>query len=196
MEEPELVTELIREERPINSTNDPNPTGVIDNSSGEWTKFLVLLIVIGTILLIVWLLIPIIFNRIVPTVLGLEETTPQVVLPAAGSSDSEETTANPEDIGFEPAFIDGQEIETLTEEGEIEIDEPAAEADTAITSSVPSSAEETAGEVAYTVRPGDTIISISEAFDISPVVLATYNEIVNPNNIQAGTIIRIPSSEQ
>jgi LysM repeat protein len=48
--------------------------------------------------------------------------------------------------------------------------------------------------VNYTVKPGDTLGKISQAFGVRPDVIAEVNGIVNPNLIYAGQVLKIPTS--
>ncbi|MEM7801943.1 MAG: LysM domain-containing protein, partial [Chloroflexota bacterium] len=190
MDEPELVTELIREERPLQEVEAERRTAILNNQSGEWTKFLLLLIVIGAILFIVWVLNPIIFGRVVPSVLGLDNPQETIVLPESEPSNDNEVTTGQEDISVEPVFIDAEESDTGSVEEGLE---PELTTEDVVNESAVDTDSPPAEDIIYTVQPGDTIISISETYDVSPVVLSTYNQLVNPNNIQAGTQIRIPA---
>ncbi len=48
--------------------------------------------------------------------------------------------------------------------------------------------------VNYTVKPGDTLGKISQAFGVRPDVIAEVNGIVNPNLIYVGQVLKIPTS--
>ena len=48
--------------------------------------------------------------------------------------------------------------------------------------------------VNYTVKPGDTLGKIGQAFGVRPDVIAEVNGIVNPNLIYAGQVLKIPTS--
>jgi len=50
----------------------------------------------------------------------------------------------------------------------------------------------TAGEVLYTVQPGDNLYRIALRYSLNYMYLASYNGIVNPHRINVGQVIRIP----
>lgn len=50
----------------------------------------------------------------------------------------------------------------------------------------------TESEQSYTVKSGDTLSKIANRYGTTVAVLATYNNIANPNVIQAGAAIKIP----
>lgn len=144
---------------------------------GEMLKFLLLLLaLVGTVLLIA-LLRPLIFERIVPSVLGLnqpaEEPAP-VVVPS-----------------LSPSPADGEEtlppIMTPTPPPE---SEPAGGAD-AISGETGSEAAPTAQ--IYEVQRGDTMAAIAERFGVSLQTLIQVNNIANPNRIQPGDRLTIPT---
>lgn len=64
---------------------------------------------------------------------------------------------------------------------------PAA---TATTASAPPAP---AGEVLYTVKPGDNLFRIALAYGLSWQTVAAHNGITNPNAIYVGQVIKIPS---
>ncbi|MCZ7546109.1 MAG: LysM peptidoglycan-binding domain-containing protein [Anaerolineae bacterium] len=53
-----------------------------------------------------------------------------------------------------------------------------------------------AQETTYRIQWGDTLYRIARRFGTTVEALATYNKIVNPNLIYAGTILRIPTGTQ
>lgn len=46
----------------------------------------------------------------------------------------------------------------------------------------------------YTVQQGDTLYSIARRYGLSYLELASYNNIVNPNLIRVGQVLRIPAA--
>lgn len=44
----------------------------------------------------------------------------------------------------------------------------------------------------HTVRPGETLYSIGRHYGVSPMAIASYNGIVNPNRIYAWQVLAIP----
>ncbi|MGD2178701.1 MAG: LysM peptidoglycan-binding domain-containing protein [Anaerolineae bacterium] len=46
----------------------------------------------------------------------------------------------------------------------------------------------------HTVKPGETLYSIGRLYGVSPMAIASYNGIVNPNYIYAWQVLAIPSA--
>jgi hypothetical protein len=46
----------------------------------------------------------------------------------------------------------------------------------------------------HTVRPGETLSSIGRLYGVSPMAIASYNGIVNPNYIYAWQVLAIPNA--
>lgn len=46
----------------------------------------------------------------------------------------------------------------------------------------------------YIVQPGDSLYSIAEQFNLSAPALVELNEIKNPDNVPAGTVLKLPPS--
>jgi len=47
-------------------------------------------------------------------------------------------------------------------------------------------------EESYTIKEGDTLSSVANAYGLSSSELATYNGITDPNSLQIGQVIKIP----
>ncbi len=54
----------------------------------------------------------------------------------------------------------------------------------------------TGAEITYTVQPGDRLFRIALRFGVDYLALAAYNNIVNPNLIYPGQVLRIPGTGQ
>lgn len=153
-----------------------------NSRSGELWKFGVFAAIMLGAVLVVALLRPVIFSRIVPAVLG--EGLPAT--PAGGEHDvflpmnqsGAEEAATPETIeGNSEATAVPQAAE---EEGEME-------------------AEPTAGATAvppqtHTVQPGETLTAIAKEYGVTVQALIDANQIATPNRITAGTELIIPDS--
>jgi LysM repeat protein len=51
---------------------------------------------------------------------------------------------------------------------------------------------EAIASASYTVKEGDTLISIAKKFDLEPKELAAYNHIKNTAQIKVGTVLKLP----
>ena len=56
--------------------------------------------------------------------------------------------------------------------------------------------EEEKNEINYVVKKGDTLSKIASKYGTTYQVLASYNNIKNPNKIYVGQVIKIPSSNE
>lgn len=139
---------------------------------GEMTKFLILLLVLVGAVFVIALLRPLIFERIVPAVLGWDQEPgvapgpgPLQEAPAANANDDEAPlvmTATP------PA------VEGATSDGP---GNPGAPLPT---------------PRFYEVQAGDTLAQIAVRFGISTETLAKANGISDPHRIQAGDRLVVP----
>jgi hypothetical protein len=141
-------------------------SGVQHNATGEWVKFLLLLMVLGATLIIMALLQPLIFGRIVPAVLGdgqgVIATDP---LP----------TASPSPLPLVEPTATLQPTPATTAEPPTQTPQPF---------------------VSYTVQPGDNLIEIADRFGVTVEAISSANNITTPNQIVAGTILIIPTEGQ
>ena len=44
----------------------------------------------------------------------------------------------------------------------------------------------------YEIQPGESLSAVAERFDLNYLELARFNKIKNPDNIDAGTMIKLP----
>jgi nucleoid-associated protein YgaU len=157
-----------------NATTEPAPTR-------EWTKFIVLAVILVGVILVVALVRPLIFNRIVPAVMGEGQLT--APMPAV---EPEKTV--------EEAYPPG-EAYTSGETAPPEKAYPAGEEPPTpiIDEAYPAAEENAAGDtISYTVQRGDTILSISRHYGVSVEAIVAANNISNPNHIEVGTTLQIP----
>lgn len=140
---------------------------------GEMIKFLVfVLVLVGTVFAIA-LLRPLIFERIVPAVLGWEEETGD---PALAPTEQPVSDEEP------PAGQSGDA------EGEIPVimtATPSAGATDDLGAPLPTPRM-------YEVQAGDSLVRIAEQFGISVEALVAANGIVDPQRIQVGDVLVIP----
>ena len=72
---------------------------------------------------------------------------------------------------------------------------PETTADVTATPTLTATATLTQTAVTYIIQPGDTLVTISNRFEVSVQELAEANDIANPNNIAAGQVLVIPDQE-
>ncbi|MGD8585940.1 MAG: LysM domain-containing protein [Chloroflexota bacterium] len=152
----------------MNERNVPQWQRVVDRP--EALKFVALLVVTLIALLVLAAASPWLIGRLAPTVLGLDG------LPEAlpGQAVQEAPVVEPNVLG-EP--------------------EPAPEMDGA---AAPEGAARIDVEVVglrHEVQPGQTLFQIAEFYGVSVEEIAAANHLVNPLQLQAGTILIIPEPE-
>lgn len=156
---------------------------------GEMIKFLLLLAtMVGTVLLIA-LLRPLIFERMVPAALGLDQEPPEpplVVPPTLTPSSTEEeplstATATP------PAEPGEARDDSNGADGGIEEDGGAENGGVEESGDAPPIPQ------TYEVQRGDSLVRIAEQFGVSLQALITANDIANPDRIQPGDLLQIPA---
>jgi LysM repeat protein len=134
------------------------------SNTGEWVKFLLLLMILGGTLVVMTLVQPVIFGRVVPAVMGND--TPGVV-PAASSPTA-------------PA------AQTATDSA------PTATAAPLPTATAEPPTATVQPFVSYTVQPGDNLTRIAQQFGVTVEAISQANNITNENQIAAGTVLIIP----
>ena len=143
---------------------------------------LVLVIIIG----VVALARPLVFERIIPAIMGTNLTpTPAVGVGGEGeAADETEGVATPETGGevFLPALTTDQ---TGGEDAAVVEDTPEPAPETAAETAVPEPAT-------HVVQPGDTLTKIAQQYNISVQALMQANNLNNPNYIQVGQTLVIP----
>ena len=161
---------------------------------GELIKFAILALVLLGAVLVVALARPLIFGHIVPAIMGEQEAVPQPLpveeMPADAdvvepdeaypldAEDPEATEAYPAPghDGFIPAVGGPNEAEAYP-----------APADDA----VGVEGEETA-VITHTVQANENLTRIAEIYGVSVETIIEFNNIRNPNRIDAGTVLQIP----
>lgn len=136
---------------------------------GELAKFVVLVVVLLFSVLMIAALRPLIFEGIVPAILGWDRQ-PASLTPAASPSPAVET---PTDEPVQPVIM------TAT---------PPAEAPSAVDTATPAATQQT-----YEVQVGDTLAEIATRFGVTVEAIAEANSLTNPNRIQAGDVLLIPT---
>ena len=136
---------------------------------GELIKFLFLvLVLVGTVFMIA-LLRPLIFDRIVPAVLGWEQQPSRLPLPE---------TTTPEGV-------------TTDEENALPVIMTATPSTGGDNTVVNEGAPLPTPRI-YRVEQGDTLAEIAERYGLTVRALAQANGISDPNRIQPGDVLVIP----
>ncbi len=170
-----VVAEPVREEVIVVNREEHSPWA-------ELVKFLLLVaIFVGTVFIIAALR-PLIFDQIVPAILGWE-TRPVVDAPDSPGTDTD--PADPQ--ATVPAGAGGQPEAT---------ENAPAGATPAITITVESATPQAPEVVTYTVQSGDVLTHIARDFGVSLEALIEANDITNPDRIQPGTVLIIPPQEE
>ena len=137
---------------------------------GELVKFLVLVVLLLATVLLVAALRPLIFEGIVPAVMGWEEPSPpSPVAPAT------ETPA---------AEVEQPVIMTAT---------PAAEGLPTASAAATAEPVATATPLVYEVQAGDTLAEIAARFGVTIEAIVETNGLGDPNRIQSGDILTLPA---
>jgi LysM repeat protein len=146
------------------------------NSYNDLVKFGVLLLIFAGTILVVSLLRPLIFGRIVPAILGnTQAAAPLPVVPVVPSPASSEA----------PAYPGPSEMVTPPETG-------------MGAAAYPSPDEATTAEgdpqfITHILQPGENLTRLATRYNVSVNAIIQANpNIPNPNNIQAGTSLQIP----
>jgi LysM repeat protein len=152
------------------------------DARGEMLKFGVLVVVLLFTVLIIALLRPLIFGKVVPAVLGENQpAAPLVSSPSEAETIKQDAAAEEveqEDVMEEPAVSPTDTPEETVAEPKNPEDFPTA---------VPAQS--------HTVQPGETLSAIARQYSVTVSAIVTANNITNPNRINAGTELIIPVSE-
>ena len=144
----------------------------------EWTKFIVLAVILVGAILVVGLARPFIFNRVVPAVMGEGQlTAPMPVEAPVEKQDEAAYPMKPTDEVVLPAIESTavEEAYPAVSESMEEVEMPTAVA-----------------TISHTVQPGDTLITIASRYGVTVEAIIAANNIPNPNHIEVGTTLLIP----
>ncbi len=138
----------------------------------QWLKFGILAGILLITVLVVALIRPLIFNRIVPAVMGGDGQTAVVAEPVIEESVIEEPAVDSEEnvVGSEEPAVGSEETAVGSEE-------------TAVGS------EETA--VTHIVESGETIYSIAREYEVTPQSIIEANNLSSPDSIMIGSELLI-----
>jgi LysM repeat protein len=165
---------------PDSETARPNSSARRGEAAGELLKFGAVVAVLLVTVLVIALLRPLIFGQIVPAVMGtgLEGEPaanpdpapiqiPMIVVPDPPAPLESE----------EPARVEEQPAAGVADDAPA-VDEPAVEP-------VP---------LTHAVQPNETLTAIARQYGVTVEALVTTNGIRNPNRIEAGTTLLIPTA--
>ncbi len=170
------------------TNTDNNPAA---EQRHQWVLFGILVaILLGTVLVIA-LLRPFIFGRVVPAVMGdfntptpaqLEETEPADAVPAEDAPAPSENEEGSQNEVFIPAAAGGagNSTDAASEESSEPVEEDAP-------------TEPAPDPVTYTIQSGDTLTSIAEKHGITVEALIAANNLANADYISVGQVLIIPT---
>lgn len=177
-------------------SNQRQKSGIV----GELVKFVILIIVCVVTVFVVSATRPLIFEGVLPAVLGWTDTNPnmenELIIPAPEGTDGvEDTTLDGAEAGDESEAgteADSPEGEGAAEEG---TEDAATDGDGY---PAPESDEAPAGnEQTYVVQNGDNLTRIADQFGVTIEALLEANDLSNGDLIRIGDelVIPTPSSE-
>ena len=155
----------------------------------QWLKFGILAGILLIVVLVIALLRPLIFGRIVPAVMNGDGTTAV-----------DDTTAVEEPVIVDAPVApvdDATQDEGIVEETAVPPTNNTPTTDPLATppaeSEGSSGNEDTITTITYTVQAGDTIYSIARTYNVSPAAIVAANDtLTDPNNILIGSELLIP----
>jgi nucleoid-associated protein YgaU len=145
--------------------------------SREWTKFVILAVILLGTILVVALARPFIFNFVVPTVMGEGQLTAPMPV------DVEEAyPAEDDQPGAAPIIEEAYPGEAADEP------DPAGEENEMAAEELPT----VVTTISHTVQRGDTILSIARRYEVTVDDIVKANNIADPNHIEVGTTLLVP----
>ncbi len=155
-------------------------------SYNDLVKFGVLLLIMAGVILVVSLTRPLIFGRIVPAVLGSGQTT--APLPDAGEGDTLTIPPAEELPGYPAPDSANVPDESCCDAAAY----PAPDASATTTDTVTPAVEAT-NFITHTLQPGENLTKLAQQYGITLEEILKANTILNPDEVQAGTTLRIPT---
>ncbi len=153
--------------------------------SREWMKFIVLAVILVGVIIVMALARPLIFNRVVPAVMGEGQLTAPM------------SVEEPVEKGEEAYPIEASQPTAVPEIEETPAEEPypVKEEETVAEEEMPTAEEElptAVSTISHTVQKGDTMLNIARRYDVTVDAIIAANNISNPNHIEVGTTLLIP----
>jgi LysM repeat protein len=178
---------------PDTNRGKPNHEG-----RGELIKFGILVLVFVGVILVVAFSRPLIFDRVLPSIVQSAPAEAEVGTGGAAESPAEAapTTAEQEATGgegentlFLPATTSEEEDAAAGEAADAESANEPAPGETAVSPTEPESAP---SPIIHTVQVGDTLTNIAQRYNVPVQTLMEANNLINPNYIQVGQQLIIP----
>jgi LysM repeat protein len=185
----------------IEETTETNPTAqeqqpaVSHEQRNQWILFGILVGILLGVVLVIAVLRPLIFNRIVPAVMGdfvtpvpavVDEVAPEATQPA------EETTPAAENAAPVEAETGSNEIFIPAASGGGGGDSEVMAEETAV-SPIPVS-EPAPAPVTHTVQVGDNLTKISAQYGVPVADIMAANNLTNADYISVGQVLVIPTN--
>ncbi len=163
----------------------------------QWILFGILVGILLGVVLVIAVLRPLIFNRIVPAVMGdfvtpvpamVDEPAPETSQPT-GETDSAAENAYPVD-----AETGSNEIFIPAASGGEEGNSDVVVEETAVSSEPSISPEPTPEPVTHTVQVGDNLTKISAQYGVPVADIMAANNLTNADYISVGQVLVIPTN--
>lgn len=149
------------------------------SSRGEWLRFAILALVMLGAIVVVALVRPLIFDRIVPAIMGEGLQSAPVIQPVQVVPTEMVAPA-------ETPLV--ETVEAVETTDAVETAEPTTEEAAA----APTESPPTATTVQHVVQPGENLTTIARSYNVTVQAIIAANNITNPNRINAGTVLLIP----
>jgi len=180
-EENDRVEETAVADNPPEEFQEHTRTAEDNEDRSEVIKFVLLVLVFLVIIIGVALARPFIFGHVIPAIMGANLTpTPAVGVGGAG----DETPETGGDV-FLPALTSDQAADESGSETAVD-STPEPTPETAVTV--------TPEPVTHVVQPGETLTRIAQQYNVTTQALMEANNLQNPNYIQVGQILIIPTN--
>ena len=158
---------------------------------GELVKFGLLAVVLLFTVVIIALLRPLIFNQIVPAVLG----EGQPAAPLMDEADSE--TIKPATDEAEEVEVEG-DSEAVNSEEEAETTDSAGDSSNTGEAAEPENPEDFPTAVparTHTIQAGENLTNIAQQYDVTVAAIVEANNLTNPDRVAVGTELIIPEDQ-
>lgn len=156
-----------------------------EETQGELLKFGILALVLLFTVLIIALLRPLIFNKIVPAVLGEGQPTAPI------TDDIDAETIKP--AIEEPGESEAGESETVDSEDGADVTDSSAEGgEEAAEPQNPEDFPTAVPAQSHTVQAGENLTAIARQYGVTVQAIVAANNITDPDRVAVGTVLIIP----